>query len=218
MADEDWKSKLASGLIENVNVLLIGLGAIFVLLGLSKGIHGWMAIEFPWARAVAVVLGILLIIAAAFASPYAKRAIDPESLKVKINYPIQGSEAHNIVLGGTIAKTKLPKDYDLRVIKHYSKGWAPIGVVRVNKEGTWESNRCSIGGAPGEFVRISIYLACPASRILTSYFDEATSVHENGMKHAGGLPSGVPRYLPPIKEFPPDLMECASTQYKRDNT
>jgi hypothetical protein len=87
MADEDWKSKLAAGLIENVHVLMIAIGAILVVLGLTSGIHGWIAIELPWARVVAVVLGMLLIIAAAFALPYAKRAVDAESLKIKIQYP-----------------------------------------------------------------------------------------------------------------------------------
>jgi hypothetical protein len=219
MADEDWKSKFATGLIENVPVLMILLGAILVLLGLTTGIHGWIAIELPWARWVAVVLGVLLIVMASIASPYAKRLPDAESLKVKIQYPAQGSEVDNIVMGGNISKTKLPKDYELRVVKHYSKAWAPIGVVRVNKDGSWESNRCSIGGAAGEFVRISVCLIGPAGKVLISYYDEATSVHEAAMKNVvDTLPPGVARFLPPIREFPPDIIECASTQYKRDNT
>lgn len=219
MADEDWKSKLATGLIENIPALTIVLGALLVILGLTTGIHGWIAIELPWARGVAVGLGVLLMAIGLFVSPYAKRLPDAESLKVKITYPAQGSEAHNIVMGGNIAKSKLPKDYELRVVKYYSKGWAPIGVVRVNKDGTWETNRCGIGGAAGEFVRISVCLVGPAGKLLISYFDEAASVHEAAMKNlTGTLPPGVERFLPSIKEFPPDIIECASTQYKRDNT
>jgi hypothetical protein len=219
MADGDWKSKLATELIENIPVLTIALGAVLVILGLTTGIHGWITIELPWARGVAVGLGVLLMAIGLFVSPYGKRLPDAESLKMKIMYPAQGSEAHNIVIGGNIAKTKLPKDYELRVVKHFARGWAPIGAVRVNKDGTWESNRCSIGGTPGDFVRISVCLVGPAGKLLISYFDEAASVHEATMKNlTGTLPPGIARSLPPIREFPSEIIECASTQYKRDNS
>jgi hypothetical protein len=137
---------------------------------------------------------------------------------VKINSPTAGSNVHNIVMGGTIAKTKLPKDYELRVIKHYSKGWAPIGTVHIYKDGTWESTQCSIGGNPGESVRVSVNLVGPAGKVIIDYFDQATAIHEAGMKSAGPLPAGVASHLPPIRNMPPDMPECAYTQYTRDHT
>jgi hypothetical protein len=219
MAEENWKSELAAGFVNNVHLILMGLGAVLLVLGLTSGIHGWLAIDLPWARGVAIALGILLLITGAITSRYTDRPPNPDSLKVKINSPTAGSNVHNIEMAGTIAKTKLPKDYELRVIKHYSNGgWAPIGSVHINKDGTWQSTRCSIGGNPTDSVRVSVNLVGPGGKVIIDYFDQATSVHEAGMKSAGPLPAGVASHLPPIRNMPPDMLECAYTQYTRDHT
>jgi hypothetical protein len=197
---------------------MITLGAFLVILGLTTGIKGWVAIELPWARLVAVALGVLLMIAGAITSQYAERIPNPQPLGVKITSPVEGSSVHRVVLAGTIAKPKLPKGYDLRIIKHYSKGWAPIGTVDIDSSNrTWTSS-CSIGGTPGEVIPISICLVGRAGKILIDYFEQAAAVHENAMKSVTALPLGVARHLPTIQEFPPDLIKCASTKYQRDNT
>jgi hypothetical protein len=182
MAEDNWKSKLATGLIENVPVLLIVLGALLLLLGLTTGIKGWTGIDLPWARYVAIILAVLLIIAGAITSMYAERIPNAQPLGVKITSPVEGSSVHRVVLTGTIAKPKLPKGYELRIIKHYSKGWAPIGTVDIDSSnGTWASS-CSIGGTPGEVIPISICLVGRAGKILIDYFEQAAATHENAMK------------------------------------
>jgi hypothetical protein len=215
---EEWELKLGAALIENVPVLLILLGIILVILGLTTGIHGWIKIEFPWARVVAISLGVILMGAGVLSAPYAKRLPNAPSFKVKITHPQQGSEGHKFIMEGTIAKTKLPAGYDFRIIKLYSKGWAPLGSVRIKKDGTWESGQINIGGNPGEFISVGVYLVGPAGRVLIEYFDEASSIHEKAMKSSGPLPPGVERYLPTIKYFPADILECVSAKYKRDST
>lgn len=35
------------------------------------------------------------------------------------------------------------------------------------------------------------------------------------MKSAGPLPAGVASHLPPIRNIPPDMLECAYTQHAR---
>jgi hypothetical protein len=219
MAEENWKTKVATGLIENVPVLLIALGALLILLGLTTGIKGWTGIDLPWARYVAIILAVLLIIAGAITSLYAERSPKAKHVGIIITGPPQGLPVHHIVLNGTIAKAKLPKGYDLHVIKHYGKGWAPIGTVLIDTaKGTWKSSRCSIGGIPGESITISVCLVGRGGKVLIDYFYQAASTHENGMKSVTSLPPGVARHLPPIQEFPPDLITCASTEYTRDNT
>jgi hypothetical protein len=219
MSDETWKTKLATGLIENVPVLMIALGAVLLLLGLTTGIKDWISIEQPWARLVATILGVLLIIAGAITSQYAERIPNAKSFELKINSPAQREPAHHIVLNGTLAKSELPKGYDLHVIKHYGKGWAPIGTVLIDSaKGTWKSSQCSIGGNPGESITISVCLVGRGGKVLIDYFYQAASTHENAMKSVTSLPQGVARHLPPIQEFPPDLIKCASTEYTRDKT
>jgi hypothetical protein len=221
MAPKSWKEKLATLLIEHLHVLLILFGVGFAFLGLSKGYHD-IAINELWARVLAVVLGGFLLVAGLIMSRRTEPLPSPESLKVKIRNPAADAEVHKFFLKGSIADTKLPKDYDLRVIKHYDKGWAPIGVVHVNKR-TWESGQCNIGGNPGESIRISVCLVGPAARVLIKYFYEAASTHEAtmknheaAMKNAGAaVPLGVPRSLPPIQDLPPDVVICDSTRYKR---
>jgi hypothetical protein len=218
--------KFFEKLIETVPALLLLIGTMLFLLGVAGGVRH-KDVQLPidglvrqfatsLAGAAVFVLGLW-----AWARQSAQR-ITPEEFGITIISPQRGDVVHTVDVRGTLKK-KIPAGYKLRVIRVYPDGRIyPLREATIDPGGaTWEARSCDIGGDPGDDRSLAACLCGPGAESVFAYLDDAIPVHNGTIKDlveaytkfAATLPSVRP--LPPIRQKPPDLVECYRVPLKR---
>lgn len=213
MAEEDYKAVIAKKVTESVPLLLVLLGSVFVVLGLSGGItyQQWLPIQDVAARVISGVLGGVLIVFGAFRSHTTKGAtLDPHGFGVKIQYPAAGSHVNTVNVGGAIEKD-LPPGYCLRVFRVYpgSNSFAPLSKARIDiRKKTWVAERCHIGGKTNDQRSFAAYICGPSAEVLINFHNEAVSVHRKTMEQFEKATGKEAEFLPSIAARTEDMFEC----------
>ena len=222
--EEGSQVKLFSKLIERIPVLLILLGVILFGLGLAGGVTygGWFPIPDFVARIVAAAAGVIVFAAGWWrldnrqthgAVPKAKNC------GIKIDSPRAGAEVDIVDVFGKIKKAP-PEGYTLEIFKIFprSQHYAPIGSGRITIEKeSWEARRCNIGGKdkPGDPRDIGAFLVGPGGAALLDYYTQAAHEHRKLMNQLRDSTGEVGNYLPLIKSYTPDMVECDRVSVKR---
>jgi hypothetical protein len=209
----EWLKKF----LDSVPILIL-IGTGILLLGLAGGLKYDkfdLPLRGPIPQTVATAIGIVLLSVGVLEQRSRERIPKRETYDVKIQYPTPGAEVYKVDVVGTIKKSKLPEDYELRVFRLYPQngGFVPIGEVTISDDGTWKAMQCNIGGEKGNDRGIGIYLVGSSGRALLNYFVLATAKHNELMSSAPSSTANKP--LPPIKNPTSDMVPCAEVWVKR---
>ena len=216
-----WKNigKIAEQLVERQSVLLMLVGAVFIILAASKGVsyHDWFPIKDPEGRIAAAVGGLLIFAVGAFfsrRSPF--EALNGRSYGVKILSPQKNDEVTMVNVIGEI-KRKIPSGYSLMILRIYpDDGFIPLKEVDVDDDGvSWKASGCDIGGKSGDPRSLAAYLVGPSGKALFRYFREAAAVHNKMKVSFEKLSTEGAEFLPLIYEKTTDMVECAKVPLKR---
>lgn len=213
MAEEDYKAVIAKKVTESVPLLLILVGCVFVLLGLSGGIayQQWLPIQDVAARVISGALGSGLIMFGVVRSHTTKSGmLDPHGFGIKIQYPTAGSHVNTVDVGGVIEKD-LPPGYCLRVFRVYpgSNSFVPLSKARIEvRKKTWVAERCHIGGKTNDRRSFAAYVCGPSAEVLIRFHNEAVSIHRATMEQFEKATGKEAEFLPPIAERTEDMFEC----------
>jgi hypothetical protein len=147
--------------------------------------------------------------------PYRRRAsidniVDPDHFGISIQSPKKGSVVDIVNVEGTF--DSLPVGYDLQGLRYYPKqnGYIPINGIRIDyAHRTWNIPRFDIGGISGEPRGIWVALAGPNSKIPLEYWSKAHRVYTDVMRKLEDAGGKHGTWLPPITEWPGDLLVCS---------
>ena len=214
MAEGD-KQAWITKLIESIPALLIVLGVGMLILGFAEGIkyNQWLPITDPLGRAGAFVTGAILLGLGVYSWTATKSpSLTPSAYGIKINHPKSGDRIVDVVdVRGTIKKP-VPEGFTLRVFRIYpdSDAFVPVGgKARVDMQsGTWEADRCSVGGKTGDKRAIAVYLVGASGSALIEYHTEAARVHRRTIDRLFDATKIEGEFLPPVGLRTQDMFEC----------
>jgi len=136
--------------------------------------------------------------------------LDITPFAVRITAPVKDSVVTSVRVEGSF--DQLPLGYQLRTLRYYpdQHAFVPHGVVTVdNTQKKWWTTKFYIGGQQDDRRGIIVVLAGHNASILLDVWLEADSVRRlavSELEKATGRPGDI--WLPPIKRWPTDLIEC----------
>lgn len=206
--------KLLSRLVDSIPVLLIILGAAFLLLGLAGGVtyNQWFPILEHEARVAAGLVGIVLL--ALGVSRIRDDLPKAEEYGIKIYRPSEGEKVGIVDVRGTIGKQP-PQGYTLRVFRIYpANSFIDIREARII-DGEWVARECDIGGKAGDKRELGVFLVGPNGEALLEYYAKATDRRKSLLEQLLKARLKANIYLPPIEKRTLDMIECARVQVER---
>lgn len=142
--------------------------------------------------------------------PSIDNIVDPDHFGISIQSPKNGSVVDIVNVEGKF--DSLPLGYELRGLRYYPKqnGYIPINGIRIDQaRRTWNIPRFDIGGISKEPRGIWIALAGPNARIPLEYWSKAHRTYSELMRKLEDAGGKHGTWLPPITDWPADLLVCA---------
>lgn len=220
-----WQDKALAKLVETIPGLLIVIGSIFLLLGISGGIayNNWLPIRGDNQRVACAVFGLVFVALGIGIWFWTRQnnsliaAKDVKALGIKILYPREGSRVRVVTVQGTFEKLP-PPGYELRSLRYYPNmdGFIPHGRIIIDHEKkTWEIVDFDIGGEPNAARGIEICLAGHDGQVLLDNWTAAHQVHKETLEYLKGLTGKYGMWLGPMTRRTHDLTKCARVKVIR---
>jgi hypothetical protein len=148
---------IVSKLIDSVPSLLIVLGVLLLVLGLSGGItyNQWLPIPDLTARIASIAVGAIILglgVSFGWVAKTRTPALLAKNFGIEIEHPRNGDVVGTVDVRGTLKKAP-PDGYTLKIFRIYpgSGSFLSVGDAKVKSEdGTWEAEQCDIGGKTGD--------------------------------------------------------------------
>jgi hypothetical protein len=214
----EWKT-IVKELVTNTKVLMIVLGAVFFVIGMSGGISYVPVVDRFNQIALAAFGGTLCIIGVILEILEVAGAISRRKFGIQIRSPISEAEVPaKVKVSGTVSKM-IPDDRQLWLVRIYPNGrWYAMDEVRP-KEGAKDWTKIvDIGGSPGEERDIAAYVIGPIGQAFIAYQRQAAEVH-NRLAKMHKIPDNVDdRYLPAFEAGSLkilDMIRCDTVTLKR---
>ena len=230
--DKLWD--LVKELFKSVPPLLMVLGLLLIVLGLSKGIgyHAWLPIDGLPERIVCSVVGVAVFALGFMAQMRGLfRPRDPfddersvNALGIRITHPEKNAIVGVVDVHGSIAKPELIRDgYTLRICKGYVKGgFAPQGEITIDRQThTWTARQFDPGGASKESRRIEVWLIGADGQALLECWSEAHELRSRNVRKLREMASALNRHVSvtwtlPIRRTTRDMHRCTFVDITRE--
>ena len=203
--------EIVKSLVERMHILVI-LGFIALLLGLSGGISYHEILPFPdiLGRVASCAIGVILISLGAIIQKSSTNLPKASDYGIEITHPESDAKVDKPNMKGTIKK--LPPDgYCLYAMRVYGDGRLyPVKKIHIQPDGiNWQASNCDIGGKPGDYRGLAVYIVGGGGRILIDYYKDAAEIHNvfSGQKDF--------KPLPLIGDTPTDMILCAKVDLVR---
>jgi hypothetical protein len=214
VSDSSWASVVLRAL-ERMPLVLILLGAAFVVLGLTD--NSWLPMTDPTARLFSGTLGtVLLLLGIVWSRSATSSSIRPADYGIKITYPLPGDQVDMVDVQGSITRD-LPPNHCLRVFRIYPDDkYVPLTKARIDLSAkTWIADRCSIGGMKGDKRSYAAYIVGESGEALIDFHNAAVAVHRKTIEQLKDAKGPDPEYLPAVSARTKDMYECSTVRVVR---